>query len=134
MSGAGASSGELGGHADPHPGDHLGDGVFARDLGGPWQQRAATLAAVGRLVTALLADARVPVQAKAGVAAALGYAVLPATPLGRWRRRRGLADAALLALAVRGLIVDAGYEVVRERWTGSDAGFAWLLAITGVAR
>lgn len=119
---------------DPHATDAFGDGVFTPGDASPWAERAATLAAVARLVAELLTDPRVPHQVKVGLGAAVAYVTLPAAPFRRRRRRPGIVDLAVLGFALRSLIAESGYEVLRERWTGTDAGFAWLLAISGVAR
>jgi uncharacterized membrane protein YkvA (DUF1232 family) len=41
-------------------------------------------------------------------------------------------DLVLLVGAVRYLARVAGYEKLREHWTGSDDGFALLLVLAGV--
>ncbi len=107
------------------------DGVFTAEPGAVWRQRAELAADVGRLITDLLRDPRVPAGSKALVGAGAAAAVVHAV----WRRRLvGAVEFGVLAVALRQLIADAGYELVQEHWRGTDAGFAWVLALGGVAR
>ncbi len=89
-----------------------------------------------RLLRALATDRRVPLRAKLVAGAALGYALLPGgrvpavvpgTPV-------GLDDLVAVVFAVRHLVAAAGFEVVRELWTGTDAGFGMLVVLAGVSR
>ncbi len=92
----------------------------------------AALRAVGLLIYDLARDPRVPWTAKA---AALGAGLYAAPGLRRVfpRSTKMVAvDALLVLAALRHLVAAAGYEVVRERWTGDDAGFAWLLVLSGI--
>lgn len=100
-----------------------------------WRELAALLPDVVRLLRDLLADARVPRRAKALALAATAYAAVPDGLLpGRLASAGHRLDEALaVLLAVRYLVVTAGYEVVRERWHGTDAGFALLMLLAGVA-
>jgi uncharacterized membrane protein YkvA (DUF1232 family) len=86
---------------------------------------------------ALGRDPRVPWRAKAVVAAALAYVVAPTRVLPQPLRAiaggfGALDEAVVLMAAVRHLIATAGYDVVRERWTGNDRGFAIVLLAAGV--
>jgi uncharacterized membrane protein YkvA (DUF1232 family) len=99
--------------------------------------RTALLAEVGRLLLALGRDPRVPWHAKAFAAAAVGYAAVPGRllpgPFGRVASGLGGLDDTLVVLAaVRYLVASAGYDVVRELWTGTDGGFAVVLLAAGV--
>lgn len=89
-----------------------------------------------RLLRALATDRRVPLRAKLVAGAALGYALLPGgrvpavvpgTPV-------GFDDLVAVVFAVRHLVAAAGFEVVRELWTGTDAGFGMLVVLAGVSR
>jgi uncharacterized membrane protein YkvA (DUF1232 family) len=108
----------------------------AETLRSNWQELGAMLPDVGRLLRELSTDARVPWRAKLVAGAAAGYAFVP-------RRGRsgivsgagiGLDDVLVLTFAVRHLIASAGYDLVRERWTGTDGGFALLIVLAGVDR
>ncbi len=99
-----------------------------------WGTFVELLPHVPPLLRALAVDARVPVSAKAVTAATVGYALLPVGPrLGRlpWTP---VALSGLLAafLGGRHLIAAAGYDVVRDLWGGSDAGFGLLVVCAGV--
>lgn len=119
------------------PPDDAAAGAPAVDvLRSNWTEVGALLPDVGRLLRDLATDPRVPWRAKLLAGAATGYVLVP-------RRRLqaaapgsgfGLDDALVSILAVRHLIAAAGYELVRERWTGSDGGFALLIVLAGVAR
>ncbi len=99
-----------------------------------WGTLRELLPHVPSLLRALAADPRVPVHAKVITGGALLYAALPVGP--RLGRLPGtpVALSGLLALlfAGRHLIAAAGYELVRERWTGTDAGFGLLIVFAGV--
>lgn len=100
-----------------------------------WQELGAMLPDVGRLLRALATDARVPWRAKLIAGAAAGYALAPRKRLDLVPGAGiGLDDVLVLSLAVRQLISAAGYDVVRERWTGTDGGFALLIVLAGVDR
>lgn len=99
--------------------------------------RGEPLAEVGRLLVALGRDPRVPWRAKAVVAGALAYAVTPSRVLPPPLRQvaggfGALDNTVVLLAAVRHLITAAGYDVVRDRWQGSDRGFAIVLLAAGV--
>jgi hypothetical protein len=44
----------------------------------------------------------------------------------------GVDDLLAVLIAVRRLITTAGYDVVREHWTGTDDGFGVLIVLAGV--
>lgn len=44
----------------------------------------------------------------------------------------GVDDLLAVLLAVRRLVTAAGYDVVREHWTGTDDGFGVLIVLAGV--
>jgi uncharacterized membrane protein YkvA (DUF1232 family) len=98
------------------------------------QELVAMLPDIARLVPALIADPRVPIRTKLIAGAAFSYVTVPIEPLPELVRGTGIGvdDLVAIGLAVRHLITGAGYEVVRERWTGTDAGLMFLLLFTGV--
>jgi uncharacterized membrane protein YkvA (DUF1232 family) len=101
-----------------------------------WQEFGAMLPVVGRLLRDLATDARVPWRAKLVAGAAAGYALVPRKGLPDVVPGAGIGldDVVVLLFAVRHLISAAGYDLVRERWTGTDGGFALLIVIAGVDR
>ena len=118
------------------PFERAADEPVVETLRSNWQEFAAMLPDVGRLLRVLATDARVPWRAKLIAGTAAGYALMP-------RKRLpdvvpgagiGLDDVLVLSFAVRQLIAAAGYELVRERWTGTDGGFALLIVLAGVDR
>jgi uncharacterized membrane protein YkvA (DUF1232 family) len=116
------------------PGTPAGD--RAGELPSNWAELRESIPDIARLLRDLMLDARVPWHAKALSAAAVGYAVLPLGHLpGSTRGSRfGVDDLAAGLFAVRHLIAAAGYDVVRERWTGTDAAFGLLVVLAGVDR
>jgi len=93
---------------------------------------ASTWRAVARLIAALLVDPRVPRHAKVAVVASGFYVAPGLRRLLPRPRRTALVEPLLVVVALRQLVAAAGYEVVLDRWQGDDAGFAWLLMLTGI--
>jgi uncharacterized membrane protein YkvA (DUF1232 family) len=88
---------------------------------------------VGRLLRALSRDPRVPWHAKVVAAAAAVYVASPVDLLPDVIPHVGGVDDLLaVLLAVRRLVTAAGYDVVREHWTGTDDGFGVLIVLAGV--
>ena len=88
------------------------------------------LPAGARLVYRLLRDDRVDGRAKAGVAAALAYAVLPIDLIPDRFSVLGRADDVLVAAAaIEVLLEAAGEDLVVEHWDGTEPG---LEAVTGL--
>ena len=116
------------------PGDRPAD--LLDDLPSNWAELRDSLPDIARLLRDLTADGRVPWHAKVLSGAALGYAVLPIPRFSGPVRgpRFGVDDLAAALFAVRHLIAAAGYDVVREHWTGTDAAFALLVVLAGVDR
>lgn len=111
---------------DPGPGaDHAAQ---------PSTDGWALLRDVVRLVATLARDPRVPAHAKLVAASSLAVVVpgvrrlLPRPRLVRW------AEPLVVAAGLRYLITAAGYDLVRQAWPGDDAGFVWLLLLTGIDR
>ncbi len=83
------------------------------------------------MLRGILADPRVPQQAKVEAGAALAYLVSPANRLTSWIPIVGQADdVAVLAFALRRLMMAADEPVLREHWRGSQRGLDVLLGIT----
>lgn len=91
---------------------------------------------VVRLLRGLAVDPQVPRHAKVVALAAAGYALIPPHRRASRVPGTGLAVGGLVAvlMAVRHLIAAAGYELVHDRWTGTDAGFGLLIVLAGVNR
>jgi uncharacterized membrane protein YkvA (DUF1232 family) len=101
-----------------------------------WSREAiALLPDLARLLRALVADPRVPRRAKLVAAAAVGYVASPVDLLPDVIPTVGGVDDLVVVLgAVRYLVATAGYDLVRELWTGNDAGFSLVIVLTGVDR
>jgi uncharacterized membrane protein YkvA (DUF1232 family) len=101
-----------------------------------WSREAiALLPDLARLLRALVADPRVPRRAKLVAAAAAGYVASPVDLLPDVIPTLGGVDDLVVVLgAVRYLVATAGYDLVRELWTGNDAGFSMVIVLTGVDR
>jgi len=89
---------------------------------------------VVRLVVTLARDPRVPAHAKLVAASSLAAVVPGVRRLLPRPRSLVWAEPLLLVAGVRYLITAAGYDLVRQAWPGDDAGFVWLLLLTGIDR
>ena len=106
---------------------------YLPEVGDEHPEEAANLPRdVARLLRDLATDPRVPWRAKALAGAAVLYVtpglrqLLPRLPVS------AVVEPLVLAVALRQLIAAAGYEVVKETWSGDDAGFVWLLVLSGI--
>jgi uncharacterized membrane protein YkvA (DUF1232 family) len=101
-----------------------------------WAHEAvALLPELGRLLRTLVRDPRVPLRAKVVAGAAAAYVAWPfdlvPDVLGA---AGGIDDLVVVVLAVRHLVATAGYDLVRELWTGTDDGFTMLIVLSGMER
>lgn len=129
-SGVCPAEGGAGSVACVHPGERPRRTSDLRELAGLVTESA-------RLLWALVRDPRVGWRPKAVAAAAVAFVLSPLEMVpGRLKPDRlpvdGLDDLWVLLGAVRHLLVTAGYDLVREHWTGSPDGFALLLVVAGV--
>jgi uncharacterized membrane protein YkvA (DUF1232 family) len=84
---------------------------------------------VANMLRGVLADPRVPQAAKVEAGAALAYLVSPVNRMTSWVPVIGrVDDVAVLAFAMRRLLMGAGEPVLREHWRGSPRGLDILLA------
>jgi uncharacterized membrane protein YkvA (DUF1232 family) len=109
--------------------------VGSRVPRGLWREAVASLPDLGRLLRDLARDPRTPRRAKIIAAGAAGYVaspfdLLPDVVPGVG----GLDDLLLVSWAIRRLVAIAGYDLVRELWTGTDGGFAVLIVLAGMDR
>src|SRR3954447_20052051 len=83
------------------------------------------------MLRGVLADPRVPQSAKVEAGAALAYLVSPVNKLTSWVPVVGkVDDVAVIAFALRRLLVGAGEPVLREHWRGHPRGLEVLLGLT----
>jgi uncharacterized membrane protein YkvA (DUF1232 family) len=99
-----------------------------------WSREAVSLLPdLGRLLRTLVADPRVPRRAKFVAGAAIAYVASPIDLMPDFVPSAGGLDDLLVVLAaVRFLVATAGYDLVRELWTGNDAGFSLVIVLAGV--
>lgn len=99
-----------------------------------WSEASAMLPDVVRLLRALAVDPRVPRRSKILAGLATAYVALPIGPVRDIVPGTGIGydDVVALVWAVRHLIAAAGYDVVRDLWTGTDAAFAMLVVMSGM--
>lgn len=96
---------------------------------------AAFVGSVARLLRGLATDPRVPRSAKLVALAGAGYVLSPIDVVPDFLPMIGLFDDLwIVSHSLRYLVQQAGHDVVREHWDGSDDGFATLLFLTGVSR
>lgn len=102
---------------------------------GRWREAAAMLPDLLRLLRDLSRDPRVPRRAKLIGLAAAAYIAVPIDLIPDVIPVLGAVDdAVVVVFALRRLVAEAGYDLVRELWTGSDDGFAMLIVLLGVDR
>lgn len=103
-------------------------------VGGP----AGLLRLLGEVILLLKdlsSDPRVPRRATWLGIAALGYLASPVDLVPDWLPVVGQVDDLIVtAYALRRMLAAAGYEVIYDRWRGSDEGLALLLTVAGVDR
>ena len=97
-----------------------------------WRESIALLPDLGRLLRALATDPRVPGRAKLVAGAAVAYVAGPVDLLPDVFAVGGVDDVVVVLLAVRFLVATAGYDLVRELWTGTDDGFGLVIVLAGV--
>jgi uncharacterized membrane protein YkvA (DUF1232 family) len=87
---------------------------------------------LGKLFIALSKDRRVPLLRRAGLGLLGGYLISPIDLIPDFIPRIGLLDdAALAAVALRGVVRSAGPEVVAEHWRGSSRSLNLVLRLAG---
>ena len=85
---------------------------------------------VARLFRDVSRDERVPRRVKVEVGQAAGYLVMPFDVIPDFIPGIGqLDDIAIVAWAIRRLLLGAGESVLREHWQGTDRGLEVLLQI-----
>jgi uncharacterized membrane protein YkvA (DUF1232 family) len=83
------------------------------------------------MLRGVLADPRVPQSAKVEAGAALAYLVSPVNKATSWIPVVGkVDDVAVLAFALRRLLLGAGEPVLRDHWRGHPRGLEVLLGVT----
>ncbi|MBW3562642.1 MAG: DUF1232 domain-containing protein [Actinobacteria bacterium] len=88
---------------------------------------------VGRLLYDVSRDDRVPFPAKVKSGAAAAYVFSPVDVIPDFIPGLGqMDDIAIVVWAVRNLFRSAGYDVLKDLWSGTDDGFALLLMVAGV--
>lgn len=97
------------------------------------QQVIRFLPDLGKLFWAAARDPRVPWYAKASAAGAVAYVVSPIDVVPDVLPVVGqLDDVWIVVKALRFLLREAGVEVLRELWVGTDEGFDILLVAAGI--
>ncbi len=97
-----------------------------------WVELAKFVGSAGRLLWSVMRDPRVPVRAKVVAGAAAAYAISPIDVVPDFVPTAGYVDDVFVIVgSLRYLANLAGYDVLREHWTGSDEGFALLMGLVG---
>jgi uncharacterized membrane protein YkvA (DUF1232 family) len=88
-----------------------------------------------RLLRRLAADRTLPRGVRIRLALLLAYLAMPFDLIPDFIPVLGYADDAIIVIAVlRSTVRRAGLDAVRQRWPGTDDGFAALSRLTGLAR
>lgn len=97
-----------------------------------WVELAKFVVAAGRLLYNVMRDPRVPVRGKVVAGAAAAYAMSPIDVVPDFVPTSGYVDDVFVIVGALRYLTDlAGYDILREHWTGSDEGFALLLGLVG---
>lgn len=100
-----------------------------------WRDLLRFLPDVARLLGRVAKDPRVPWHAKAVAGGAVAYVVSPIDLIPDFLGPMGqMDDVYVVTKALRYLFNTAGYDVIRELWSGSDDGFTLLLVVAGIER
>lgn len=100
-----------------------------------WRDLLRFLPDVARLLGRVAKDPRVPWHAKAVAGGAIAYVVSPIDLIPDFLGPMGqMDDVYVVTKALRYLFNTAGYDVIRELWSGSDDGFTLLLVVAGIER
>jgi uncharacterized membrane protein YkvA (DUF1232 family) len=100
-----------------------------------WKELVRFLPDLARLLGRVAKDRRVPWHAKAVAAGAVAYVASPVDLIPDVFGKVGqMDDLYIVTKALRYLFNSAGYDLVREHWSGSDDGFTLLLVVAGIER
>ncbi|MBW3659868.1 MAG: DUF1232 domain-containing protein [Actinobacteria bacterium] len=100
-----------------------------------WQELLRFLPDVARLLSRVAKDPRVPWHAKVVAGGAIAYVVSPVDLIPDVFGGLGqMDDIYIVTKALRYLFNTAGYDLIREHWSGSDDGFTLLLVVAGIER
>lgn len=102
--------------------------------GSAWRELLRFLPDVARLLGRVAKDPRVPWHAKAVAGGAIAYVASPVDLIPDFLGPvvGQLDDVYVVTKALRYLFNTAGYDLLRELWSGSDDGFTLLLVVAGV--
>jgi uncharacterized membrane protein YkvA (DUF1232 family) len=107
----------------------------AETTGNPGVSLLHLLGDVILLLKDLATDPRVPRADKIAAGVAAAYLVSPIDIIPDWIPAFGQADdLAVLAVAFRRLLNGAGYDLIYEKWRGTDEGLALVLTLAGVQK
>jgi uncharacterized membrane protein YkvA (DUF1232 family) len=112
-----------------------GHGAIRDAKSAAWRDLLWFLPDMARLLRRLARDPRVPWHAKAVAGVAVAYVLSPIDVIPDVFGRVGqMDDIYIVTKALRYLFATAGYDVVREHWSGTNDGFTLLLVIAGIDR
>lgn len=108
--------------------------VIVRPHGGMLREALRLLPDVLRLIRRLAADRELPRGVRIRLGLLLAYLALPIDLVPDVIPVLGYADDAIIVTAVlRSVVRRAGFDAVRQRWPGTDDGFAALCRLTGLS-
>jgi uncharacterized membrane protein YkvA (DUF1232 family) len=108
--------------------------IIARPRGGLLREALRLLPDLLRLLPRLAGDRSLPRGARIAVALLLAYLASPVDLVPDFIPVLGYADDAIITAAVlRWVVHRAGLPAVRRQWPGTEAGFAALCRLAGLA-